>query len=363
MKLQRFLLAVAMIAGLSAISAEANIYGLKPGNVDLLSVGPLEFGPDGILFVADPQAATIYAIETGDAKEGAAKASHNIENLGQKISEVFGERAQIRDLKANPESGNLFVAVTVRGRGPALVKIEQGGKLSQVSLTNVPHSKAVLPDAPEDKEVQVGRRQVNNRPNSITDLAWNNGELIVAGAVKADSPAAVRSLLFPFQKADKGTNIEIFHAAHGRSEDYAIAQTVIPLVIGGEPNVLAGFVCTPLVKFPLQGIKENEKVKGTTVAELGNRNRPIDMIVYEKDGQTWLLSANTARGVMKISTQDIERQSVTQPVSGGGTAGQSYETVKELDNVVQLDKLNDTHAVILVQPQEGVQHLQTIPLP
>jgi hypothetical protein len=36
---------------------------------------------------------------------------------------------------------------------------------------------------------------------------------------------------------------------------------------------------------------------GTTIAELGNRNRPTDMIVYRKGGKDYLLIANTSRGV------------------------------------------------------------------
>ncbi len=49
-------------------------------------------------------------------------------------------------------------------------------------------------------------------------------------------------------------------------------------------------------------------MKGTTVAELGNRNRPLDMIAYKKDGKDFLLLTNSARGVMKVSTDDLERE-------------------------------------------------------
>ncbi len=363
MKIPSLLLATAILAGWSVAGAQENLYNLKPGTLELTSVGPLEFGPSGLLFIADPQAATIYAIVAEDKLGEPAQVRHQVENLDQKISSLVGGQATIRDIKANPQTGSLFLAVAVRGRAPALVKIDPAGQLSEVALGNIPHSKIVLPDAPENKEVQVGTRRVNNRPNSITDLAWAHGELIVAGAVSASAPAAVRAIPFPFQQIDRGTSIEIYHAAHGRSENYALAQTVVPLVINGEPNILAGFVCTPLVKFPLEGIKQNEKLTGTTVAELGNRNRPIDMIVYEKGGKTWLLSANTARGVMKISTEQIDSHALTEPVRGGGTAGQSFETLADLQNVVQLAKLNNTHAVILVQPEEGVLHLRTIPLP
>jgi len=37
---------------------------LKSGKPDLKSVGPLAFGPQGILFVGDPQGAAIFAIDT-----------------------------------------------------------------------------------------------------------------------------------------------------------------------------------------------------------------------------------------------------------------------------------------------------------
>jgi hypothetical protein len=88
------------------------------------------------------------------------------------------------------------------------------------------------------------------------------------------------------------------------------------------------------------------------------------MIVYEKDGETWLLMANSARGVMKISTKDIGRsEGITERVGGGGVAGQEYKTIEELKGVVQLDRLNDTQAIIVVQNEGGAQDLATIELP
>jgi hypothetical protein len=107
-----------------------------------------------------------------------------------------------------------------------------------------------------------------------------------------------------------------------------------------------------------------EKVKATTVAELGNRNRPLDMISYSKDGAEYLLLSNSARGVMKISTAGLkENKGLTEPVSGGGTAGQKYETVESMTGVVQMDKLNETSALLLVQAEGGPQNLKTIALP
>ena len=74
----------------------------------------------------------------------------------------------------------------------------------------------------------------------------------------------------------------------------------IPINISGKPHVLAAYTCTPLVKFPIDGIQAGTQIKGTTIAELGNRNRPLDMISYAKDGKDFVLLANSSRGIMKV---------------------------------------------------------------
>ena len=105
-------------------------------------------------------------------------------------------------------------------------------------------------------------------------------------------------------------------------------------------------------------------MKAMTVAELGNMNRPLDMIAYEKDGVSYLLLSNSARGVMKISTAGLkENKGLTEPVRGGGKAGQAYEDVKSMTGVIQMDKLNDHSALILVQTDNSPPNLKTVPLP
>ena len=64
--------AVALVAAVAlAVAAQARDIKRAPasgsaGTVDLKSAGPLAVGPNGVLFVADPQGATVFAIETGD---------------------------------------------------------------------------------------------------------------------------------------------------------------------------------------------------------------------------------------------------------------------------------------------------------
>jgi hypothetical protein len=338
-------------------------WGLKEGAAELKSAGPLAFGPDGILFVGDAKGATVFAIGTGDTKGNPTKVDLNISGLNSKVADLLGVNADkitINDLAVNPLTGNVFLSVSKAGSA-ALVKISADAKLSQVGLQKVPMQKVELTNAPEDKEVATKRGPANLRNSSITDLAYAEGKVYISG-VTSGSPSNVREIPFPFTDVNAGTSVEIFHGAHGRLEDNAVVRTFLPINIDGEASLLAGFTCTPLVKFPVNALKPGEKTRGTTIAELGNRNQPLDMIVYEKDGKTFLLMANSARGVMKITTDGITKNpGITEPVKTT-TAGQTYETIKELEGVVQLDKLNSTHAVI-VTSLNGAMDLRTVTLP
>ncbi len=364
----KLLLGCAVLVAMATVSTvHAADWGLKKGNADLKSAGPLAFGPDGILLVGDTKAATVFAIDTGDATGEPGKVSLNVKALNEKIADAVGASVTINDIAVNPASGNLYVSANASGKA-VLVRVDGSGKLSQVKLEGVGVAKVALPNAPEDKVVGEGRRRGNPRDESITDLAYSDGKVLVSGV--SPNPdggrplSTVRELAFPLTSADAGVNVEIYHGAHGGLENFSTVRTFVPFNVDGKPVVLAGFTCTPLVRFDLKSLKSDKPVRGTTVAELGNRNRPYDMIVYEKDGESWLLMANSARGVMKISTKDIGRsEGITERVEGGGVAGQKYETIEELKGVVQLDRLNDSHAVILVQNEGGAQDLATIELP
>ena len=138
----------------------------------------------------------------------------------------------------------------------------------------------------------------------------------------------------------------------------------MPFKVGNEPHLLAAYTCTPLVQFPLSELKPGAKIKGKTIAELGNRNRPLDMIVYQKDGKDYLLLANSSRGIMKISTDNIEKaDNITDPVRDGGKRGLGYETIEAWKGIDQLDRLDAQHAVVVRRAGEGSVNLESLPLP
>jgi hypothetical protein len=371
MNLRTIVYAASICCLLSASIGFSADWGLKEGNPGIKSAGALAFGPDGILFVGDSKSATIFAIDTADNKAERNKVSVKLDGLNKELAKLLGAPADqitINDLATNPLSGNVYLSVT-KGKGadakPAIVKVNSESKLSEVGLEKIAFQKVGLPNPPEDKEVTRGNRTMNLRDDAITDLAYAEGKVFASGlATGGPSPSSVHQVAFPFAEGLTGSSVEIYHGAHGKVEDYAAIRTFIPMNINGQPTLLAGFVCTPLVRIPINEMKSAEKTRGTTVAELGNRNRPLDMIAYQKNGKDFLLLSNSARGVMKISTENISRpEGITEPVKDGNTAGQPYETIKELNGVVQLDKLNDENIVVIVLSDAGSQDLKTVPLP
>jgi hypothetical protein len=342
---------------------------MTEGKADLKSAGPIAFGPDGILFIADSKAAAVIAVATGDTK-GVQSESLKIEKLDEKIAAVLGTSADqilVNDLAVNPASGSPYLAVS-RGKGPdatpVLLRIDGKGELQVVSLDKVQHSVAVLPNAPADGEVGEGRRRSNPRLESITDLAYTDGDVIVAGLSNEEFASSLRRIPFPFEKVDGGTSVEIFHGAHGQLETRSPVRTFAPLSIDGEPHLLAAYTCTPLVQFPLKSLTPGAKIRGTTIAELGNRNRPLDMVVYQKGKEAFLLLANTARGVMKVPTAEIaDVKAIDSPVGGGGTAGLPYDTVEDWKGVEQLDLYNPETAIVVQRNDASGLSLATLAFP
>ncbi|REK09889.1 MAG: hypothetical protein DWQ37_17425 [Planctomycetota bacterium] len=352
--------AIAVVSLVNASFAADLTDGMKKGTPDLKSAGPLTFAPQGILLVGDPQAAAVFAIATEDTSAGSPSQPLKIEKIDGKVASLLGTTPQgmlINDMAVNPETGSTFLSVS-RGTGPdaepVLVRVDSAGKVGEFSLEGVRFSKAAIPNPATDGR---SAREVT------TDLQFTDGKVIVAGLSNEEFASNLRVLSFPFAEADQGTSVEIFHGAHGKVETRSPVRTFAVFDVAGKPNVLAAYTCTPLVRFPLSDLQPGKKVRGTTVAELGNRNRPLDMVVYQKDGKDYLLIANNSRGVMKVDVAKIdETDGITDRVSGGGTAGLPYDTIKELQGVTQLDKLDKEHALVLVQTDSGM-NLEAVELP
>ena len=364
----RFLVRAAIALGATTIIALLVLSAYRPvdaaavlsaGKANLKSAGALTFGPDGVLFVGDSIGGAIVALDTND-KTPVRTAAINVQGLDQKIAGLVGvmpDQILINDVAVNPISKNVYVSAA-RGRGPdampLVVKVEPSGKVTPLSLDNIPHASVALTDAPAN---DASARQ-NPRTTTITDMEFINGNLLVTGMSNEEWNSALRSIPYPFSSAAKGTQLQIWHASHGRFETQAPVRTFVPYMLGGQPYVLAAYTCTPLVKIPMSALKPGAQVKGVTIADLGSGNQPLDMVPYQKDGHQFILIANTTYGVVKLHADTLATDKPIDSPTVVDVAGAPYDKISSLTNVRHLAQVDDGHALVV-----SGANLQTIALP
>jgi hypothetical protein len=282
-----------------------------------------------------------------------------------KLAALLGTAAAevtVTDLAVHPRTRNAYVAV-MRGQGagaaPALFRIDGAGTIAHVSLQSMKFQRVELPDAPA---ANAAARQ-NPRTQVVTDMAFADGRLWVAGLSNEEFASKLRAIPYPFAGIDRGTNVEIYHGNHRQLETRSPVNAFVPYVLNNQPYLIAGYTCTPLVKFSIADLKPGQKVRGTTIAEFGAGNRVLDMIVYRKGGAEFLLAANNSRGVMKIPTSTFANAApITTPVETE-TGGVPFEKVASMQGVLQLDKLDDNNSIVIARASTGAVNLQVLPLP
>jgi hypothetical protein len=276
--------------------------GMKEGKPN--STMPLAFGPEGILLVADTKGAAVTAIATGDTASAKDAKPLKVEGINQKIAGLLGTSADqimINDMVVNPISRNAYLAVS-RGRGPeavpVLVKVKSSGDLEAVSLDQVKFSRGELPDAPVDGVVGQGDRQSNPRQESITDIAFfqDRDARIIERGIRLH---AARDS-FPFEKVANGTS-EIFMGAWPVRNPFARAPSCRSTSGRAvDCAYTAHRWCS--IKELSPGAKSLQDHRRTRKPQSSARHDHLS-----KGWQGLLLLANSSHGIMKISTDNIER--------------------------------------------------------
>ena len=358
-------------------------YGLQVGTPQLKSVGSITFGPDDVLFVADNVGATVFAIDVRDDAPEAGAEPFDLDGLDTKLAAFLGcstSDVSVRDMDVHPRTHNVYLSV-MRGTGdaavPVLVKIDRlDGSLSEVALDGVPFSQVsianapspddervdvVLPDTDEGEilEIPDGRKiRILKRPArhaTVTDMAYVDGMLFVAGMSNEEFSSNLRRIPFPFTGEMAANSLEIFHVSHGKWETAAPIRTFVPYEDGR--SILASYTCTPVVHFPLTDLTEGTTAKGRTVAELGAMNQPLDMVSCTIGGEEHVLVANSSHGLIKIATRDIDRQpALTEPKEPVGVPRE----VEDLQGIVKLENLNGSYVLALQVDDVGGRHLRSL---
>jgi len=357
-------------------------YGLRVGTAELRSAGPITFGPDGILFLADNVAATVFAVDVADTALDPGSAPFDLADVNVRVASYLGcdpDDVVIRDVAVHPGSHHVYLSVQ-RGRGDAaqavLVRIDHlDGSVVDVPLADVPVAETVIADAPADdderlditlplggegdelevrgRKIRILRRPI--RTSTVTDMAYVDGSLLVAGLSNEEFCSKLRRIPFPFTEDATATSLEIFHVSHGKWETAAPIRTFVPY--DGGRGILASYTCTPVVHFALAELIPGAKTVGRTVADLGAMNQPLDMISFVQNGEEYLLVANSSHGLLKIACRDIDAQPpLTEPTEPTGVPRE----VEDLQGITRLANLNDTYVLALQTDGGGRQHLRSL---
>lgn len=349
------------------------------GRPPLRSMSALAFGPGGVLFVGDAKAGAVYAIELPAAERRASNDPVGLADVESAIGALLGtdpDAVMVHDLAVHPATQDAYLSVS-RGRGDwasiwlmpndfadatLLLKVAPDGTLSEVDLSKARWTRAALPNPVAADKTHPWKEGISLRADTITDLAFEDGTLFVAGLSNEEFASTMWRLPYPFGDGTRSTTLEVFHGAHGVYETHAPIRTFVPYRLKGRPHLLAAYLCTPFATFDLERMADGAHVRGRTVAEFGSGNYPVDMLVYRKDGKEKLLIANSNLPFLIVDPADVESfEGALDRKAEGYTAGIRFE-FRSGSGIQQMDLLNPEYVVALQRLPSGRMALVSLPV-
>ena len=334
-------------------------------------IGRMSFAKAGVLLIADRGNGSIVAIDTGDLGP-ARPLKKRIDAVDKLVGAALGTNSagvQIVDMAVNRQSGRIYLSVIRKQDGiSALLTIDAAGKVAAVNLAKARHVRITLPGD--------GKAKVSN----VTGVKLAGSRVLAAGQSGREFASKIYSIPLPLEHGNSADvySTETYHVAHGRWETKAPIQSFIPVQEKGKTFIVGSFNCTPIAKFPVDGLKTGAKIKGTSIIELGSGNRPIDMFIYKKDGRNWLVT-NTDRFHHKqnplgpsqywgcrvdlkfLSAEKTNEQAavrkIKQPKDPRG-----MEVIDVLFGVKQVDQL-DNDQIVVLRDNKGALDLELAVLP
>jgi hypothetical protein len=361
-------------------AAGAEDAAFKTGRPEIRSMSALAFAPGGILLVGDGKAGAVFALDLGDtAAREVPKEPKPVTDVEAKLAALLGVTPAdvlVHDLAVNPISKNAYLSVS-RGRAglasqwmlpndvadaTVLVRIDGDGRFSVVDLASLRYAQAALPNPVDPAKKHTWKEGVTQRAETIVHVAHANGVVWVSGLSNEEFAATLWRVPYPFAPGVTATTVENYHGAHGKYETESPIRAFVQYPIGGKTEILAAYLCTPLVTFDADSLKDKAHVRGRTVGEFGSGNYPVDMIVYKNEGREKILIANSSLPLMIVDPKDIEafKGEITSEVPGY-TGGVRYE-VRSSGAVQQLDNYGDAHVVALQRLMSGRLDLTPYPV-
>ncbi len=366
------LAALLLIVGAARAETAEVLQKTVTGSPVVKSINVLEFAPDGVLLIGDGAGSQILAVKTGDTT-AVPQPKANIAGIAAKLAASMGTTAkgiEIVDLTVNPASGRVYFAVRHQAdRKYAVLTLDGAGEIDEFSLKDVTYAR--LPLSAGDKA----------KVSAITDVAWADDRIVAAGRSNESFSSKIFSIYAPLshEAVSSSYSAKTYHVSHRKWETKAPMSVVLPMRENGKTWIVGAFSCTPVVKYPLDSLKEGALVTGTSVIELGSGNRPLDMLLYEKDGKSYVL-ANTFRfhhakrpfgpspywtvrfEQSLLSESDNVDEKAQRRLAGSKPATDRIQMIESFHGVTQMDRLNETHAVVLRKTDNGFD-LEALQLP
>jgi len=339
------------------------------GDPKITAIESIAFGPNGKLLIGG--GARVVSVETGDTTP-TTWSKTEIANIDDVLAGKLGLSAkdiEIRKLAVNPASRKAYVALqSLKSNASVILTIDGAGNIAEFPLDKVNYTSYAL----EAPKVSVTK---------VTDIAWAGGKIVVATQA-TDKFAASR--VFTIDPSAKGgtakqISTKTYHVGHKKWETHAPLRVLMPFVEAGKTSVVGSFTCTPVVRYNIDDAKDNDQVVGNSVLELGTGNTPRSMFTYERDGKQYILVsvgrnnkkpafgfpsaywvARVDADLLKETTNINEK--APWRVGGKNLVGDRVEVAKDFFGVQQMDKLDATRAVAILESKGGLS-LRTLQLP
>ncbi len=371
------LLAVLTLTSFASAQEDSDNQGFAP-----TSISALAFHPDGTLLIGDSKAGAIYAVDLGasdrQAWEIGPYGGTVVANFETQVAARLGTTAEqivVHDMAVHPQTKTIYLAVS-RSRGnwvskwqlpndlgdaKVLVTVSAAGEIGVVDLKDLAVTTVNLPN-PVGDDPHPWKPDATMRSEAITDLVYYDGTVYVAGLSNQEFASTMWKVAYPFSDSTQASSLEVFHGAHGKYETHAPVRTFVPYEFEDSTQLLAAYLCTPFVTFEIDELEDGAHVKGRTIGEFGSGNYPLDMVLYNKDGQDRILIANSNLPLMIVKPEDVAEfeGEITEAVEGYA-AGLEYE-IRSGAGVQQLDLLTDQAVVALQRTNAGTMDLVALPI-
>lgn len=283
------------------------------------SISAMSFAPDGKLVVADWRGGALHVLDLPAAPAAGEERAFNLTDLDAALAKAAaGTRVRATALAFDTKSVRAVIAAESGGRA-FLALAAADGSVSVLAPDTLRSASLALADLPGEGTLW-GETSV--RTLTVTSLAWQGNELLIAGVANADFASTLRRITYPFTGPIKAARIEMYHAVHNQLETRAPVRAMATVTLGETPHLLAAYTCTPLVTVPLTDLTDGATVRAKTIAELGFGNTPLSVtpfaIDYQGQRSDWALVANAAKSADLIALPAIAAaaagEGLTKPV-------------------------------------------------